>query len=140
MQQPSQPAPEPPTYLRPLADGGTITLDGSTPRPETGQPRAGRRPPPAGLPAWRLRDLATTLTHWSTTVDALTDHHDWPPDEADISRAVTAGARPPGAAHRQRTLAAIGRCSRSRGHWSRPVDIQEAVRHHKSDRGDHHEH
>jgi hypothetical protein len=76
-----------PTYFtRPLADGGTLTIDGSTiPDPETGQPI------PAAtlrLPAWRLRDLAGTLSFWSATAAALASHA----DETDLGQVLALGA------------------------------------------------
>ena len=99
MQQPSSHPPATP-YTRTLADGGTLTIDGSTiPDPDTGQPV------PAAtlrLPAWRLRDLATTLTSWTAAVATLVSRYDWPPDETDLCQALTTGAdllTPPPPAH-----------------------------------------
>jgi hypothetical protein len=90
VQQGNQPGNPTPRYRRLLADGGALTVDGSTiPDPETGQPV------PAAtlrLPAWRLRDLAAALSSWSATVAALTNHHAWPPDETELSQALAAGA------------------------------------------------
>jgi hypothetical protein len=92
MQQSSSnhPAIQPARYVRPLADGGTLTVDGSTiPDPDTGEPV------PAAtlhLPAWRLRDIATTLTSWTAAVAILANRHDWPPDETDLCHALAAGA------------------------------------------------
>jgi hypothetical protein len=77
-------------YTRTLADGGTLTIDGTTiPDPDTGQPVPAA---PLRLPAWRLRDLATTLTSWTTAVATLVNRYDWPPDETDLCQALTAGA------------------------------------------------
>jgi hypothetical protein len=73
-------------YTRALADGGTLTIDGTTiPDPDTGQPV------PAAtlrLPAWRLRDLATTLSFWSATIATLASR----PNEIDLCHALTTGA------------------------------------------------
>jgi hypothetical protein len=73
-------------YTRALADGGTLTIDGSTiPDPDSGHPV------PAAtlrLPAWRLRDLATTLSFWSATITTLVSR----PNETDLCQALTTGA------------------------------------------------
>lgn len=73
-------------YTQALADGGTLTIDGSTiPDPDTGQPV------PAAtlrLPAWRLRDIATTLSFWTAAIATLASR----PDETDLCQALTTGA------------------------------------------------
>jgi hypothetical protein len=89
-QSSSHPAVPTADYTRALADGGTLTVDGSTvPDPDTGEPV------PAAtlrLPAWRLRDIATTLSSWTAATALLADRYDWPPDETDLSQALADSA------------------------------------------------